>query len=156
MEGDPAGNGMRLTDAQRRVVEHGPGAMLVRPVHERVTRGVYAGLGLGTRAIGMAAAAAVGSRDTMLSTTPHGSAVIAAITGLRGDALEAEGSALCQPMAVRVDGEPVEVDTDALREAFPEASPRVVVFVHGLMTTEFSWALGGALRLALSPFGPVA
>jgi DNA helicase-2/ATP-dependent DNA helicase PcrA len=29
MEGDPAGNGMRLTDAQRRVVEHGPGAMLV-------------------------------------------------------------------------------------------------------------------------------
>ena len=29
MEGDPAGLGMRLTDAQRRVVEHGPGALLV-------------------------------------------------------------------------------------------------------------------------------
>src|SRR4051794_19127701 len=29
MEGDPAGNRTRLTDAQRRVVEHGPGAMLV-------------------------------------------------------------------------------------------------------------------------------
>ena len=29
MEGDPAGLGMQLTDAQRRVVEHGPGAMLV-------------------------------------------------------------------------------------------------------------------------------
>jgi DNA helicase II / ATP-dependent DNA helicase PcrA len=29
MEGDPAGFGMQLTDAQRRVVEHGPGAMLV-------------------------------------------------------------------------------------------------------------------------------
>ncbi len=29
MEGDPAGLGMRLTDAQRRVVEHGSGAMLV-------------------------------------------------------------------------------------------------------------------------------
>jgi pimeloyl-ACP methyl ester carboxylesterase len=122
----------------------GPGAMLVRPVHERVTRGVYAGLGLGTRAIGMAAAAAVGRRDApLLSTTPHGSAVIAAITGLRGDALEAEGSPLCQPMAVRVDGEPVGLDPDALREAFPEATPRLVVFVHGLMTTEFSWALGG-------------
>ena len=126
----------------------GPGAALVRPVHEAVTRGVYAGLGLGTRAIGMAAAAAVGRRDApALSTTPRGSALIAAVTGLRGDALEAEGNPLCQPMAVRVGGEPISAaDPDALRDAFPEATPRVVVFVHGLMTTEFSWALGGHER----------
>lgn len=122
----------------------GPGATLVRPVHEAVTRSVFAGLGLGTRAIGMAAAAAVGSRDApALSTTPRGSALIAAVTGLRGDALEAEGSPLSQPMAVRVDGEPVALDADSLREAFPDAGPRLVVFVHGLMTTEFSWALFG-------------
>ena len=122
----------------------GPGAALVRPVHEAVTRSVFAGLGLGTRAIGMAAAAAVGSRDApALSTTPRGSALIAAVTGLRGDALEADGSPLSQPMAVRVDGEPVALDPDSLREAFPDAGPRLVVFVHGLMTTEFSWALFG-------------
>jgi pimeloyl-ACP methyl ester carboxylesterase len=122
----------------------GPGAVLVRPVHEAVTRGVFAGLGLGTRAIGMATAAAVARRDApALSTTPRGSALIAAVTGLRGDALEAEGSPLCKPMAVRVDGEPVALDPDSLREAFPDASPRVVVFVHGLMTTEFSWSLFG-------------
>jgi pimeloyl-ACP methyl ester carboxylesterase len=122
----------------------GPGAALVRPVHEAVTRSVFAGLGLGTRAIGMAAAAAVGSRDApALSTTPRGSALIAAVTGLRGDALEAEASPLSQPMAVRVDGEPVALDPDSLHEAFPDAGPRLVVFVHGLMTTEFSWALFG-------------
>jgi pimeloyl-ACP methyl ester carboxylesterase len=122
----------------------GPGAALVRPVHEAVTRGVFAGLGAGTRAIGMATAAAVGRRDApALSTTPRGSALIAAITGLRGDALEAEGSPLCEPTAVRVNGEPVALDPDSLSEAFPDASPRVVVFVHGLMTTEFSWSLGG-------------
>jgi pimeloyl-ACP methyl ester carboxylesterase len=122
----------------------GPGAVLVRPVHETVTRGVFAGLGLGTRAIGMATAAAVGRREApALSTTPHGSALIAAVTGLRGDALETEGSPLCQPMAVRVDGTPVGLDPDSLREAFPDASSRLVVFVHGLMTTEFSWSLGG-------------
>src|SRR5829696_9199989 len=121
----------------------GPGAAVVRPVHEGITRGVYAGLGLGTRALGMAAQAAVGRRDgPMLSTTPRGSAVIAAVTGLRGDALEADGSPLCQPMAVRVNGQPVAVDRDALREAFPEATPRIVVFLHGLMETEFSWGLG--------------
>jgi len=125
----------------------GPGAALVRPVHEAVTRGVFAGLGLGTRAIGTAAAAAVGARNApALSTTPRGSALIAAVTGLRGDALEAEGNALCQPTAVRVGGEPVALDPGALREAFPEAGPHVVVFVHGLMTTEFSWSLGGHER----------
>jgi pimeloyl-ACP methyl ester carboxylesterase len=122
----------------------GPGAVLVRPVHETVTRGVFAGLGLGTRAIGMATAAAVGRREApALSTTPHGSALIAAVTGLRGDALETEGSPLCQPMAMRVDGKPVGLDPDSLRETFPDASSRLVVFVHGLMTTEFSWSLGG-------------
>ena len=122
----------------------GPGAVLVRPVHEAVTRGVFASLGLGTRAIGVATAAAVGRRDApALSTTPRGSAVIAAVTGLRGDALEAEGSPLCEPMAVRVNGEPVALDPDSLRGAFPDAGSRVVVFVHGLMTTEFSWALFG-------------
>ena len=122
----------------------GPGAALVQPVHEAVTRGVFAGLGLGTRAIGMATAAAVGRRDgPALSTTPRGSALIAAVTGLRGDALEAEGSPLCEPMAMRVGGESVALDPDSLREAFPDASSRVVVFVHGLMTNEFSWSLGG-------------
>jgi pimeloyl-ACP methyl ester carboxylesterase len=128
----------------------GPGAALVRPVHERITRGVYAGLGLGTGAIGLAAATVAGRRQApaALSTTPRGSALIAAVTGLRGDALEAEASPLCQPMAVRRRGEPVALDPDALREAFPEATPRIVVFVHGLMTTEFSWRLGGR-----EPFG---
>jgi pimeloyl-ACP methyl ester carboxylesterase len=122
----------------------GPGAALVRPVHETVTRGVFAGLGLGTRAIGMATAAAVSRRDAPpLSTTPRGSALIAAVTGLRGDALEAEGNPLCEPMAVRVDGEAIPLDPDSLRAALPDATPRVVVFVHGLMTTEFSWSLGG-------------
>jgi len=94
--------------------------------------------------VGLAAQAAVARREApMLSTTPRGSALIAAITGLRGDALEAEGSPLCQPMAVRVSGQPVALDPEALREAFPDATPRIVVFLHGLMETEFSWALGG-------------
>ena len=139
----------------------GPGAALVRPMHEAITRGVYKGLGLGTRAIGLAAQAAVARRDApMLSTTPHGSALIAAVTGLRGDALEAEGSPLCQPMAVRANGEPVALDTDALRMAFPDATPRIVVFLHGLMETEFSWGdhRGGAghargLRKAQETYG---
>lgn len=118
----------------------GPGGAAARAAHDAVSRAVVAGLGLGTRAVGLAADAALARRDApSLSTSARGSAVIAAITGLRGDALEAEGSPLCQPMAVRVNGEPVPPDPSALRGAFPEATPRLVVFLHGLMETEFSW-----------------
>jgi pimeloyl-ACP methyl ester carboxylesterase len=116
----------------------GPGAMLVRPVHERITRGVYAGLGGGTRAMGIAAGAVAGRRSgRLISSTPTGSALIAAITGLTGDRLEEEGSPLAQPMAVRVNGAPVALGDIAA--AFPGATPRIVVFLHGLMETEFSW-----------------
>jgi pimeloyl-ACP methyl ester carboxylesterase len=125
----------------------GPGAMLVRPVHEGITRGVYRGLGAGTRAVGVAAGRAAARREGLpLSSTPYGSAVIAAIAGLRGDALEEEGSPLAQPMAVRVAGRPVALEPEAIASAFPAATRRIVVFVHGLMTSEFSWALGGRER----------
>ena len=125
----------------------GPGAMLVRPVHEGITRGVYRGLGAGTRAVGMVAGAAAARREgRLISSTPMGSAAIAAITGLRGDALVEEGSPLAQPMAVRVAGEPLALEPEAVAAAFPAATRRIVVFVHGLMTTEFSWALGGRER----------
>jgi pimeloyl-ACP methyl ester carboxylesterase len=121
----------------------GPGAVLVRPVHERVTRGVYTGLSVGTRALGMAAGAVASRREgALISTTPRGSAMIAAITGLTGDALEEQGSPLAQPMALRVAGVPVEPKASALAAAFPTATPSIVVFLHGLMETEFSWGTG--------------
>jgi pimeloyl-ACP methyl ester carboxylesterase len=118
----------------------GPGALLVRPIHEGITRATYRGLGAGTRAVGIAAGAMAGRRrGEAISRTRTGSAVIAAITGLTGDALEEQGSPLAQPMALRVGGEPVPLEPPALAGAFPDAGPHVVVFLHGLMETEFSW-----------------
>ena len=131
---------MHRAIAERAFRATGPGGVVARTVHDGVTRGVYAGLGLGTRALGAAAQAAVARREVPeLSITPRGSALIAAVAGLRGDALEAEGSPLHQPMAVRVNGAPVPPRAEALAAAFPDATDRVVVFLHGLMETEFSW-----------------
>ena len=133
---------MHRAIAERAFRAAGPGGQVARTVHDGVTRGVYAGLGLGTRALGAAAQAAVARREVPeLSITPRGSALIAAIAGLRGDALEAEGSPLHQPMAVRVNGAPVPPHAEALAAAFPGATERVVVFLHGLMETEFSWGV---------------
>jgi pimeloyl-ACP methyl ester carboxylesterase len=130
----------------------GPGAALVRPVHEGITRGVYASLGAGTRALGFAAGLAVGRHAArrraagrplaLPSATRPGAALIGAVTGLTGDALEEQGSPLAQPMAVRVAGAPISLDPASLDAAFPRATARIVVFLHGLMETEFSWGTG--------------
>jgi pimeloyl-ACP methyl ester carboxylesterase len=97
--------------------------------------------------VGKAADVALGKRDRIgarrFSTTPWGGLALAAISGLVGDALESEHSVLQEPMAVRVDGLGVPCEAKALTTAFPTATPRVVIFVHGLMGTEVPWWWGG-------------
>jgi pimeloyl-ACP methyl ester carboxylesterase len=66
--------------------------------------------------------------------------MIAVIDGLIGDELERKRSVLQEPMSVRVDGRVVAVEGPALAQAFPKATGRIVVFVHGLMGTEFPWS----------------
>ncbi len=114
----------------------GPGAALVGTMHDGISRVVFRSLVGGTRAVGLAAGTMAGRRTgPALSRTRTGSAVIAAIAGLTGDALEEQGSPLAEPMAVRLGGEPVALEPAAL----PDATPYIVVFLHGLMETEFSW-----------------
>ena len=124
----------------------GPLGRPVKLAHDAMSRGVYSALGTGSSMLGRAADAAMARRGVgeglALSTTRPGSTVLAALNGLIGDELERDGSALHQPAPVRVDGEPVPLDPASLRRHFPDATPRPVVFLHGLMETEFSWSLG--------------
>ena len=71
---------------------------------------------------------------------------LAVLGGLHGDRLEAEGSPLHEPMALRVDGRVARVPED-----FAGATGRLVVLVHGLFETEHAWTLaseGYGARLA--------
>jgi pimeloyl-ACP methyl ester carboxylesterase len=121
----------------------GPSARVVETVHDAIVGGVYAGLRGGARALGAVAERTVPPRT--LSTTPPGRRVLAILNGLIGDTLEREGSPLQEPMAVRVaGGEVVPPRPEALARAFTQAAPRLVVFLHGLMETEFSWSYGEA------------
>ncbi len=125
----------------------GPPGRPVRVAHDAISARVYGAVRGGTSVAGRAAVAALERRTpgdrAPLSATPGGAFALAAVTGLIGDALEARGSALQAPMAVRVGGEIVAPERDALTGAFPAARPRLVVFLHGLMESEFSWRLGG-------------
>jgi pimeloyl-ACP methyl ester carboxylesterase len=124
----------------------GPPARSVEVTHNRIAGGVYATVGGAFGVAGRATDAALelsgATPETRLSSTPRGAAVIAAITGLIGDKLERDGSPLVAPMGLRVDGEPVTPDRESLAAAFPGASSRLVVFLHGLMESEFAWRLG--------------
>jgi len=70
--------------------------------------------------------------------------VRAVLNGLFGDALDAQGSSLAVPMALRTSsGDELVLERDALARAIPTAGPRMCVFVHGLMSNEAVWRFGG-------------
>ena len=124
----------------------GPAAAPVRWMHDQISGAVYGGLRTSARGAGRLADGALGRRPDwggrLVSTTPPGAAVVGAVNGLIGDTLERRQSALHQAMSLRVDGRAIEVESAALAAAYPLAAPRIAVFLHGLMETEFSWKLG--------------
>jgi pimeloyl-ACP methyl ester carboxylesterase len=134
---------MHRAIADRAFRASGPGARPAHLVHDAIAGGVYATVRGSAGLVGRAADVVLEGRRRRagreLSTTPAGAAVVAVVTGLIGDVLKEKDSELHQPMAVRLDGCVVPAEPAALAEAFPAATPRLVVFVHGLMETEYAW-----------------
>jgi len=137
---------MHLGIAERAFRGVGPAAVPVKVIHDTLSSRAYGAIGAGFSGLGRAADAAIERRHigerVSLSTTQRGSFGIAVLNGLIGDRLEREGSSLHQPTSVRVHGEQIGLDESSLRDAFPEATGRLVVFLHGLMGTEFYWSWG--------------
>ena len=124
-----------------RVFSHvGTGGAVAQAMHRTISAGVYAGVGGATVALGRAAHDALPARGgRSLSPTPLGGGLLGVVDGLIGDELERRRSVLQEPMAVRVKGRVVQCEPGALARVFPRPSRRLVVFVHGLMGTEFPW-----------------
>jgi pimeloyl-ACP methyl ester carboxylesterase len=66
---------------------------------------------------------------------------IGALNGAVGDYLKRTRNGLATPMQLVCAGRTLEPNPDALRAAYPDASARVVVLVHGLMSTEIVWRM---------------
>jgi pimeloyl-ACP methyl ester carboxylesterase len=139
---------MHLGIAERAFRGVGPMGRPVQVIHDELSRRGYEMVSSGAALVGRAADTAMERRrigeKMILSTTRPGSALVSALNGLIGDRLERSRSALHQPTSVRVDGHPVALDAGSISEAFPNASSRLVVFLHGLMGNEFYWEWGGA------------
>jgi hypothetical protein len=106
-------------------------------LHRGLASGVYAGLGVGLRATSRGLGAlGEGGLGPALDDTRSGRRVSAVVNGLIGDRLARERPRLAVPLAVRRDGRDVPLLPDALRVAFPAASGRVAVLLHGLFESE--------------------
>jgi hypothetical protein len=107
--------------------------------HRGIAGAVYAGLGAGLRgaAFGFDRLAATGIGPG-LEDGPRGRFVSSAVNGLIGDRLVRERPQLAIPMAARVDGRDVDVE-GGLEAAYPAATGRLVVFLHGLCENESYW-----------------
>jgi pimeloyl-ACP methyl ester carboxylesterase len=124
----------------------GPGGTPARVLHDAISSRMYEGVAVAFRLVGAIADAGLGRRKVpdgrALSSTPRGALLVGALTGLVGDRLESEGNDLHQPTAVRIDGRAVALEPEALATAYPDATGRIAVFLHGLMESEFSWHVG--------------
>ncbi len=139
---------MHLGIAQRAFRGVGPASRPVQLIHDALSSRAYGAVGAGASGLGKAVDAAMErggvGEQVSLSTTQKGSFGLAVLNGLIGDRLERDGSALHQPTSARVHGERIGLDESSLRDAFPQATPRLAVFMHGLTGDEFCWSWGAA------------
>jgi hypothetical protein len=113
----------------------------VRQVHDVIAGGSYAAV----RAVGQSAGDVAGALlagvvgGEALSASPAGGQAVAALDALLGDRLEQDGSPLALPMALRQEGRDIIPDGDGLRAAYPTATGRLLLLVHGLGETDLAW-----------------
>jgi pimeloyl-ACP methyl ester carboxylesterase len=130
--------------ARRSFAASGATALPAGVMHDGVARVVYGGIATASRAaprfLGAAAARAFAGGDAVpLDSSKRGNAAVGALNGLWGDRLAAAGNALALGMTVRHHRADVPLTDEAVAAAFPHATGRLAVFVHGLCETDESW-----------------
>jgi pimeloyl-ACP methyl ester carboxylesterase len=119
---------------------NGGGPTVGHRLHDGIAAAVYGGIRVGFRAgSGGLRAASRAGLGADLESSSRGRFVRAAVNGLIGDRLRDEGSTFAFDLGVRVDGHDVLLDRDGLAAAYPTATDRLVVFVHGLSENEAYW-----------------
>lgn len=129
----------------------GPAASPVLLATKAVTDGVYAAVGAGLAGAGIAAGHLAGLRialrendsDVAPTDHPHGRHALAIANASHGHWIEERAPSLGIPMAVRVAGRDVAVTGDGLAGAFPDATPALAIFLHGLGESEVVWRYRG-------------
>src|SRR3954453_18850118 len=139
------GTTTRIAELHRGIADRafgavGPAGAPVKAVHDAISGLAYSsvrlGLGAGARAAGLGGALRAG-RDSL--DDGRGGAALGILNGAHGDLVARAAPSLAVTMSVRNAGRDVPLTRNGLSTAFPEASGRLAVFLHGLTETEGSW-----------------
>jgi pimeloyl-ACP methyl ester carboxylesterase len=139
---------MELVQAMQVATMAGP-AILGRPLERpaKLVTGVVHGTNVAiTQLVGSAIDAALERLSPVLGESvsgPDRDAVLGAINGILGDYLHEHANPLAIEMCLRSGSVPLDLDRDALRLAFPTATSKIAVLVHGSCATDHLWMRGG-------------
>ena len=111
-------------------------------VYETV-RGVTHVVGGGAEALLAWLAPALTSSDPREPPHAEREAVVAALNGVLGDHLAATDNPLAIPMRFRRAGHGLSLERFGLRSRVPDATPRLLVLVHGLCMNDLQWQRAG-------------
>ena len=116
------------------------------PVAEGLTGGVTRLVYSGVRGAFRLTGKGIGGAATLLGPNPDDQpvsrgreAALAMLNGVVGDHLAETANPLALPMRFRRDGKPLTLEGGALGEAFPDATGKLVVLVHGLCMSDLQW-----------------
>ena len=137
--------GATSADAARRAVTGGVLAT-VRAVNRAVEKASDAALDLAPLQAADEPAVPLRS-DHVVSVDGALDQLVGVLNGAVGDHLARVGNGLDQGLRLRSGDTWLPADPAALPAALPTGGSRVVVFVHGLSTTELSWCLDAAANL---------
>ncbi len=137
-----------LVQAMHHNIAAGP-RVLGRPLAR--TAGLLTGLVYGsirgiTWLVGSGLDAALEQLAPLLGESAPGrdrEAVLAVLNGVLGDYLEETGNPLAIQMELRHGGHPLRLDRAALAEAFPRATGKLLLLVHGSSLNDLQWSREG-------------
>lgn len=137
-----------LVEAMHHTIAHTPG-ILATPASgptKGVTGLVYRNIRGITRLVGSGIDAVLAQLIQLPGERPPSSereAVLAALNGVLGDYLAATDNPLAIPMQLRRNGQPLELERQALAAAIPQRSGKIIVLVHGLCRNDLQWTRKG-------------
>jgi pimeloyl-ACP methyl ester carboxylesterase len=137
-----------LVEAMHVTIGGGP-AVLGRPLDgpmRLVTGLVYKTIRGVTHLVGAGIDTALAQLGPLLGDSVPGAereVLLAVLNGVLGDYLSDTGNPLAIEMRLRHDGQPLALELEALRAAFPQPSRKLVLLVHGSCLTDTQWLRHG-------------
>jgi pimeloyl-ACP methyl ester carboxylesterase len=135
--------GVHSAASQRIFRALGPVGVPVRLMHDGISTLSYGGVDRSLRAVPTIAGRIAPGGSRRMADSPVGGMALAALNGMWGDAIARDAAGVALELTVRRRGREVELDSPGLAQAYPDATPKLAVFVHGLCGDEQGWGITG-------------